>query len=88
MQILRNTNISNCADGEYYHFGLLKSIENSSLSLSKNLSNIKISINIDGLPLSKSSQQQLWPILSSIVQSNKVFIIGAYYGSLLIHKIF
>lgn len=79
MQTPRNTNISNCADGEYYHFGLLKSIENSSLSLSKNLSNIKISINIHDLPLSKSSQQ-LWPILGSVVQSNKVFIIGAYYG--------
>lgn len=76
----RSTNIRNCGSGEYYHFGLLKAIENSCSSLSINLSNIKISINIDGLPLAKSSQQQLWPILGSVVQSKQVFIIGAYYG--------
>lgn len=51
-----STNIRNCDSGEYYHFGLLKAIENSCSSLSTNLNNIKISINIDGLPLAKSSQ--------------------------------
>lgn len=85
----RKTNVRNCADGEYYHFGLFKSIKDN-LSLLKNLNNIKISINIDGLPLAKSSQQQLWPILGSVAHSKQVFIIGAYYGrkNLLIHKIF
>lgn len=76
----RITDVKNCAGGEYYHFSLLKSIENSFSFLPKNLNNIKICINIDGLPLSKSSQQQLWPILGSVTQSKQVFIIGAYYG--------
>lgn len=42
---------------------------------------VKININIDGLPLSKSSQQQFWPILGSILPYNNVFIIGIYYGN-------
>ncbi|KYM94366.1 hypothetical protein ALC62_15008, partial [Cyphomyrmex costatus] len=76
----RNTDVRNCAGGEYYHFGLLKSIENFFLTAPINVTNIKISVNIDGLPLSKSSQQQLWPILGSIGESKQVFIIGIYYG--------
>ncbi|XP_018406151.1 PREDICTED: uncharacterized protein LOC108782375, partial [Cyphomyrmex costatus] len=41
---------------------------------------IKVSINIDGLPLSKSSQKQLWPILGSVKPLKNVFVIGIYYG--------
>ncbi|EFN67070.1 hypothetical protein EAG_00205, partial [Camponotus floridanus] len=46
-----------------------------------NITNIKISINIDGLPLSKSSQRQFWPILGFIADFKKVFVIGIYYGT-------
>lgn len=46
-----------------------------------NIDCVKISINIDGLPLSKSSQQQFWPILGSVLPYNNVFIIGIYYGN-------
>lgn len=44
---------------------------------------IKINININGLPLAKSSQSQLWPILGQIynIGINKTpFLIGAYHG--------
>lgn len=37
-------------------------------------------MNIDGLPLSKSSQQQFWPILGSVIPYGNVFMIGLYYG--------
>jgi len=40
-----------------------------------------MSINIDGLPLSKSSSQQFWPILGSIIPYNNVFVIGLYHGN-------
>lgn len=50
-------------------------------SISQNITDIKISINVDGLPLSKSSQRQFWPILGSISESKEVFIIGIYYGT-------
>ncbi|XP_072757489.1 uncharacterized protein [Anoplolepis gracilipes] len=67
--------------GIYYHFGLLNGIS-AALKLQKEIIDcVKITINIDGLPVSKSSQQQFWPILGSILSHNKVFIIGIYYGN-------
>lgn len=38
-------------------------------------------MNIDGLPLTKSSQQQFWPILRSVIPYGNVFMIGLYHGS-------
>lgn len=46
-----------------------------------NISCVKIAVNIDGLPLSKSSQQQFWPILGSVFPYDNVFIIGIYHGN-------
>lgn len=37
-------------------------------------------VNVDGLPISKSSNNTLWPILVSIFKFNHVFIVGIYYG--------
>jgi hypothetical protein len=76
----RSTNVNNCANGQYYHFGLLEGIRSIISSCKNNINHIKISVNIGGLPLSKSSQQQFWPILGSITGSKQVFIIGIYYG--------
>ncbi|XP_011883964.1 PREDICTED: uncharacterized protein LOC105571102, partial [Vollenhovia emeryi] len=42
---------------------------------------VKIFVNVDGLPLTKSSQQQFWPILESIFPYENVFIIGIYHGN-------
>ncbi|KAM0735062.1 hypothetical protein ACS0PU_011175 [Formica fusca] len=67
--------------GIYYHFGL-RNVISDALTLQKdNIDCVKITINIDGLPLSKSSQQQFWPILGSVLPYNNVFIIGIYYGN-------
>uniref|UniRef100_X1YUT4 Uncharacterized protein n=1 Tax=Capitella teleta TaxID=283909 RepID=X1YUT4_CAPTE len=39
--------------------------------------------NVDGLPLFKSSSEQLWPILCQIInKSCKPFIVGLYSGKL------
>jgi len=47
-----------------------------------NLKDIKIAIGIDGLPLTKSSNSQLWPILAFIVDEIKiVFPVGVYHGN-------
>jgi len=58
--------------GIYYHFGLAKGIQ---MYAPNNLSTIKIAIGIDGLPLSKSSSSQFWPILAYIAnhQSYRLF---------------
>lgn len=71
--------------GEYIHFGLENFLK---VVLSKHTicvdSKVKISINIDGLPLFKSSSTQFWPILGMIVNKNmlikKPFAIGVYCG--------
>ena len=39
-----------------------------------------IDIGIDGVPLTKSSNSQLWPILGTIFPSEEVFVIGIFYG--------
>lgn len=77
------SNIRNVEPGIYYHFGLAAGIRRF---IPKNVTdNIKVSIGIDGLPLSKSSNGQFWPILASMIVDShlpkKVFPVGIYYGS-------
>jgi hypothetical protein len=52
---------------------------------------VAVQVNVDGLPLCKSSSSQLWPILSRIhnatelfaspVSPNDQFFIGLYHGN-------
>jgi len=58
--------------GTYYHFGLLKSIRQILSSVKEDIECLKIAINIDGLPLTKSSQQQFWPILVNKIVTTTV----------------
>lgn len=72
--------IRNVEPGIYYHFGLAKGIQ---MYAPNNLSTIEIAVGIDGLPLSKSSSSQFWPILAYIANdpsSKTVFPIGIYHG--------
>ncbi|XP_070527391.1 uncharacterized protein [Cardiocondyla obscurior] len=64
----------------YCHFGLKKGILNILTGIKENVGSINIAVNIDGLPISKSSKQQFWPILGSILSYSDVFAIGIYYG--------
>ncbi|KYN00711.1 hypothetical protein ALC62_08511, partial [Cyphomyrmex costatus] len=84
--ILKTEDISNkiidLHPGKYYHFGL-----KSQLTLKLNQNDfegekVNISINIDGLPLTKSSCSQFWPILSKIDELEQVepFPVGIYHG--------
>ncbi|CAL1282894.1 unnamed protein product [Larinioides sclopetarius] len=69
-------------NGQYVHFGIRYGLEKQ-FSLLKDLNIIKLSFNIDGLPLFKSSSQQAWPILCLInnLQNSKPFVIGIFTGS-------
>lgn len=51
-------------------------------TLTENLEILPLTINIDGLPLSKSSKSQFWPILMSIdlLEISEPFIVGIYHG--------
>lgn len=70
--------------GLYYHFGILNSLNNIFNKQSSVPLTIKLAINIDGLPLSKSSGSQLYPILGIVKDfkplNNIVFPIGIYHG--------
>lgn len=79
----KKTTIIRTVDNEKYtHIGL----ENQILKLGDDLNDVDeliLIINIDRLPLFKSSKTCLWPILGCILnmQYEHVFIIGAYVGN-------
>lgn len=77
----RHTNIRKVAPGEYFHNGLITGILEFLRNSPDNIDLIEVQISIDGLPISNSSTNQLWPILGSVAPSfNTVFIIGCYFG--------
>lgn len=67
--------------GFYTHFGIFKQLKRVS-HLFADCDEILVDINIDGLPLFKSSKAQLWPILMKVVNitSLSVFPVGVYVG--------
>ncbi|XP_016092861.1 uncharacterized protein [Sinocyclocheilus grahami] len=79
------TEVQNKAGGQYYHFGLLESISGvlyNNMDILQNMSNLKLQVSIDGLPLYKSSATQFWPILGTVqnlVQEEPV-TIGLFCG--------
>jgi len=78
----RKINVDDVAPGHYYHFGLKNCIETLlTRHSSKNMKLIEININIDGLPLHKSSTSQVYPILCNLVNNfSEVNVIGIYHG--------
>uniref|UniRef100_A0A1Y1K5S2 Transposase domain-containing protein n=1 Tax=Photinus pyralis TaxID=7054 RepID=A0A1Y1K5S2_PHOPY len=72
------------APGHYYHFGLLYCVERLlfNYKFSCNLESVEICVNIDGLPISKSTTSQFYPILCTLFQNrNHVEVIGIYHGN-------
>lgn len=72
-------------NGHYAHFGFLSVLERSIKLYFDFIKSdkIKLNINVDGLPISKSSGSQFWPILASIEGIHiytSPFIIGVYHG--------
>lgn len=70
--------------GFYSHIGLESNLQQILESVKEDVSHVKLLINIDGLPLFKSSKIQFWPILGMVenVPSIRqiVFTIGVYCG--------
>lgn len=69
--------------GCYWHYDLSRSlidfIEQNSTMFIEFENIISLSINVDGLPLSKSSTSALWPILGCLIDYSIVLLIGAYH---------
>jgi len=71
-------------NGECYHFGLLINLERilTEHDYSSCYKEIQLQINIDGLPLFRSSNIQLWPILCLLKHvTNSPFPIGIFCGT-------
>jgi hypothetical protein len=87
LQTPRSTAVKQLSDGEYYHFGITHNLQNilagSSLEIFQNEDILKVQLNIDGLPIFKSSGLQLWPILGMLKSpcESKPFTIGVYAGN-------
>ncbi|XP_044765188.1 uncharacterized protein LOC123321583 isoform X1 [Coccinella septempunctata] len=83
----RTVAIDKMEPGEYCHFELKQGILNSLdkyVDIDNVPSELGIDVNIDGLPLSKSSGSQFWPILGAIVLDGSYthpFPIGIYHGT-------
>jgi len=79
----RKVNIQNVKPGQYYHFGLSNCVKQLlSRHSVQHLQFVQVNINIDGLPLFKSSNSQVYPILCNLVENfNEVNIVGIYYGN-------
>ena len=71
LKTAKQYNILHIAGGCYYHFGIetcVKSIVDGLRISVENITEVSLQINIDGLPLFKSSSVQLWPILGRLVK--------------------
>lgn len=73
--------IENIDGGKYLHIGLMHHLKKMSNTVDVP-ETISIDINIDGLPLYRSSKAQPWPILIRVnnVKSQPVFPIEVFYG--------
>lgn len=71
----------NLDNGEYCHFGIQNALIHLIPSSCKD-EKIKLSINIDGIPLFSSSKLQFWPILGLIRNfASSPFVIGIFCGN-------
>lgn len=72
---------STIAGGKYWHHGIKRCLIKWFGNLSDNI-NISININIDGLPIYKSSKFQLWPILCNVYEFPKLqaLPVGIFFG--------
>lgn len=84
MKTPRQTKVYRKSGGQYYHYGLENGIidQLKQLKTSDIQDPILINVNIDGLPVSKSSKSQLWPILAQIHLNEPTtpFVVGAFHG--------
>ena len=93
LRTMRCVELKNLAGGVYYHAGVSSSLNKlissdaTFLAAAASVDAILFQINIDGLPLFKSTNMQFWPILGRICHPGseiklplKTFIIGIYAG--------
>lgn len=80
----RSITVEEKCGGQYKYFGLelgIKNIiEDNEDFVSPSINSIDLKVNIDGVPLFKSSSMQFWPILCSF-GNFKPFLVAIFYGN-------
>lgn len=67
--------------GEYWHNGIIIPLTKILQNLDYVPENVYLNVNLDGLPIFKSSKFEFWPILANMHEiDDDPFIIGIYYG--------
>jgi hypothetical protein len=77
----RSTEIQLIPPGKYLEFNWCNSLSLLIKKQPEARNPVKVQINIDGIPLFKSSNQQFWPILGSIESTQDCFVIGIFAGA-------
>lgn len=74
--------------GLFHYFGIAETLNSLCITHNINVTSsmeFSLAVNIDGLPLSKSSATSFWPILCSVKSiealKNKVFLVALYHGN-------
>lgn len=85
LSTLKDCEVKQIGRGSYYHFGLESAVLSELKMINQHelkTDTLTIRVNVDGLPLFKSSNMQLWPILGKIVElpQANVFMMGIYAG--------
>jgi len=75
--------IQSRSSGIFYYFGLTNGLK---ATIGKNIfsdDTIVLHLGIDGLPLTKSTNSQFWPILCCIRNLTRpcLFLVGLYWGT-------
>lgn len=74
---------SSGTDGEFVYFGLENGLNRIILPEIYTENEIRILVNIDGLPIYRNSRKQFWPILAQVFHKNydaHPFVVGIYCG--------
>ena len=83
---LRKVEAIHICGGKYFHFGLSSGLNMTLKHMQFDSNDIRIQINVDGLPLSKSSSVCFWPLLCRALVGAKyvspVFLVGLFCGSM------
>ncbi|XP_034546374.1 uncharacterized protein LOC117817727 [Notolabrus celidotus] len=75
--------VKDIGDGCYHHFGISNALTTLLSQQSQpSVESLTLRVNIDGLPLFRSSKMELWPILAKVkeIPGCNVIIIGLYAG--------
>ena len=82
----KNIVIENKAGGQYYYCGVENAIKKKMMTYMGNMNDadtLTLHVNIDGIPLSRSSKISLWPILGKIQEMSDLdpFVIAVFAGT-------